>query len=196
MLSVLVLAQAMTAVDAERAFNRAAQIEGQWTAFRRYADDNAVMFVPEQKDARAFLEPLKDPPIAVQWWPADSFVSCDGSFAVNTGPWVRPGASGYFTTVWKRQDDGGWKWVYDGGDTLTTPRALPETPRVRRASCSGKPGTTEISPYYAIGRGASRDGTLRWGWTVAANGARVFDAELWNGSRFETVVRDRIAGQP
>ena len=46
MLAALLLAQAGTAVEAERDFNRLAQTEGQWTAFRRYATGDAVMFVP------------------------------------------------------------------------------------------------------------------------------------------------------
>ena len=82
MLAALLLAQAGTAVEAERDFNRLAQTEGQWTAFRRYATGDAVMFVPKPGNAQAFLKARKDPPIAVQWWPAESYVSCDGSVAV------------------------------------------------------------------------------------------------------------------
>jgi hypothetical protein len=111
MILALLLAAAeppMTAIDAERAFVADAQKLGQWTAFRKYAADDAVMFVPQQVNAQAFLKDRKDPPASVYWWPGKSFVSCDGSYAVNTGPWVRQygKAVGYFTTVWKRQPDG------------------------------------------------------------------------------------------
>lgn len=192
-LAALLLAQAGTAVDAEREFNRVAQTQGQWTAFRRYASDDAVMFAPKPVNAQAFLKDRKDPPLAVQWWPAESYVACDGTAAVNTGPWASPRGSGFFTTVWIRQADNGWKWIYDGGDALKTPRALPEQPRVRRAACSDVPPPGPAMPGPDGGASASRDGSLRWNWSVAADGSRGFTASIWTGKRFEDVVVDRVA---
>ena len=183
-----------TAVDAERAFNRAAQTRGQWTAFRQFMTDDAVVFTPQPTKAKEAL-PEKDPPIAVQWWPAESYVSCDGTMAVNTGPWVRPKATGYFTTVWVRQADGHFKWVMDGGDALTTPRALPEKPKVRSASCSGHP----VSVFSAEGRdgklgsGVSGDGTLTYHWVVHPDGSREFIARLWDGKKAVVVLRNEVA---
>lgn len=192
-LALLLSMQGQSAVDAERAFNRMAQTEGQWAAFRAFATDDAVMFLPQPSNAQAFLKDRKEPVIAVQWWLAQSYVACDGTTAVNTGPWVRPGGSGYFTTVWHRQDNGGWKWSYDAGDALAMPRALPEEPKVRRAACSGRP----VPPAHARGErsggGASPDGTLIWRWEVDADGARRFTASLWTGRRYEPVVEDRVA---
>jgi hypothetical protein len=186
-----------TAIDAERAFNRSAQIDGQWTAFRKFSTPDALMFTPQPVKAHEFL-PQKDPPITVQWWPAESYVSCDGTVAVNTGPWVRPRGSGYFTTVWVRQSDGHFKWVYDAGDTLAAPRALPEKPKVRIASCKAFTSFhTSIGllpgPEGKIGQGQSPDGTLRWQWRVEADGARDFVVHLWNGKDFDMVVHDKVA---
>lgn len=182
-----------SAVDAERAFNRAAQTQGQWTAFRQFMTDDAIVFTPQPTRAKDAL-PEKDPPIAVQWWPAESYVSCDGTMAVNTGPWVRPKATGYFTTVWVRQADGHFKWVMDGGDALTTPRALPERPRVIRASCNGRqrPPITRV-PEEKNGGGMSPDATLLWSWTVKADGAREFGAAIWTGTTYERVVHNEVA---
>ena len=79
MISFLLLAATVpTAVDAERAFARDAQKLGQWTAFRKYADETAVMFTPQAVWAQTFLADKKDPPKSVEWWPDRSFVSCDG----------------------------------------------------------------------------------------------------------------------
>ncbi|HEY0621644.1 hypothetical protein [Sphingomonas sp.] len=191
-LAALLLAQAGTAIEAEREFNRVAQTQGQWTAFRRYATGNAVMFVPGPVNAQAFLKDRKDPPVAVQWWPAESYVSCDGTVAVNTGPWASPRGSGFFTTVWLRQEDGGWKWIYDGGDALTTPRALPEQPRVRHAACSDVPPLGPAMPGPDNGASASRDGSLRWKWSAGTDGSRSFTASIWTGERFEDVVADHV----
>ncbi len=185
-----------TAVDAERAFNAAAQSKGQWTAFREFMTDDAIVFDPQPVKAKDAL-PDKNPPIAVQWWPAQSFVACDGSAAINTGPWVRPRANGYFTTVWVRQPDGGYKWVYDGGDRLATPRPLPEKPEVRKASCrfqrSANPNFATMSAPARPGHGKSDDGTLLWDWEVKPDGARTFTAWLWNGHSLDRVVHDEVA---
>ena len=112
------------AAEAERAFAAMAQRSGQWSAFRAFAAPDAIMMAPEKVNAQAFLAPLKDPPRAVMWWPARAITSCDGTLAISTGPWVREGgkATGTFTTVWRRQPDGGWKWLFDHG--RDTPHAV------------------------------------------------------------------------
>ena len=77
MIAALLLASApvATAVDAELAFARDAHRIGQWTAFRKWADRDAVMFTPQAVWAQTFLKPLKDPPKAIDWRPAHSFIS-------------------------------------------------------------------------------------------------------------------------
>ncbi|NIJ21998.1 hypothetical protein FHS95_003709 [Sphingomonas naasensis] len=189
-----------TAIDAERAFDRMAQQKGQWTAFRAFATHDAVMFVPHQVNAQAWLKDRPDPPRPVRWWPLESYVSCDGSVAVNTGGWTRPnGSVGYFTTLWVRQADGAWKWTMDHGDRLARPRpAAP--PKLRRAACGTK--APEIAFDTCRGRESqcraeqSRDRSLTWHWRAAADGARHFDARLWNGRSFETVIDDNVAAEP
>jgi hypothetical protein len=183
-----------TAIDAERAFNRAAQTEGQWTAFRQFMTDDAVVFTPQPVKAKEAL-PEKDPPIAVQWWPSESYVSFDGSMAVNTGSWVRPKGVGYFTTVWVRQADGHYKWVYDGGDALARPRAMPEKPKVHRAArLDGFNNIFDVADPKAVASDfrKSDDGTLMYAWHVMPDGSRDFSVSLWNGRRFETVLHDVV----
>lgn len=195
---MLLAAGPETAVEAERAFNRAAQTGGQWAAFRDFSTPDAIWFTPQPAKVHDTL-PDKEPAIPVQWWPAESYVSCDGSMAVNTGPWVRPKGDGYFTTVWVRHSDGRYKWVYDGGDALATPRPLPEEPRVRRASCAGKPVRPKLLPTPGMVHryGQSVDGTLGYYWVVKPDGARTFVANLWNGKDWDLeVIRDDIAAAP
>ena len=185
---LLAAAEPQTAIDAERAFAADAQKLGQWTAFRKYAADDAVMFVPNKVNAQAFLKELKDPPTAVFWWPGKSFVSCDGNYAVNTGPWVRQWgkAVGYFTTVWQKQTDGSWKWIYDGGETLETARAEGGDIKPQPASCEGKPAGL-------AGASRSNDGSIAWEINVATDGARSFRAYVWNGKEYQKVVEDLAA---
>jgi hypothetical protein len=195
---------AMTAVDAEYAFARDAKKIGQWSAFRKWSDRDAVMFTPQAVWARTFLKPLKDPPNAISWRPSQSFVSCDGRTAVNTGPWFKQdgAAGGYFTTVWQRTP-AGWRWVYDGGGPASGP--APEgKPAVHRASCRAKaPGAPIIpppplSPKKARttpednGRGQSADKTLGWDWKVEKSGARKFRVYQWTGTRYVEVLQNDV----
>ena len=207
-LALLLAAEAapITAIDAERAFAADAPKEGQWTAFRKYATDDAYMFVPRAINAQKFLKDRKDPPTSVFWWPGRSYVSCDGTFAVNTGPWVREwGKSvGYFTTVWKHQPNGSWKWVYDAGDELKIPRSKGADIKPISSSCKGRPTEPPFpkwrkgfltSPFMS-GAGRSPDLTIAWNYLVDPRGARVFVAQQWTGRRWQTVIDDRVTAPP
>ena len=208
MLAMLLAAQAaatapppVTAIDAERAFAADAQKLGQWTAFRKWAADDARMFTPQPVNAQEFLKPLKDPPVAVFWWPGRSYVSCDGTYAVNTGPWVREwGKSvGYFTTVWQRQPDGGWKWIYDAGDELPAARAEGGDIAPTQASCDSD--QAGLPPFFVsrgsqVDTGRSPDRTLVWHWEVKADGSRRFRAFLWDGKAMQRVIDDQVAAPP
>src|SRR4051794_6763753 len=206
--ALLIAASAPTAVEAERAFAADAQRIGQWTAFRKYADQDAVMFTPQAVWARDFLRDLKDPPKSVRWWPLHSFVSCDGRTAVNSGPWTRTDKGhGYFTTVWQRSGTK-WRWVYDGGDRQQGTAPTPAKPQVHRASCAGKaPGAPVIPPPPLTpkqarttpednGRGQSADKTLGWDWKVEKNGARRFRVYEWAGGHYAQVLVNDIAAPP
>ena len=196
-----VTAAPVTAIDAERAFIRDAQTAGQWTAFRKWAADDALMFTPQPVKTQELLKDSKDPPVAIFWWPGRSYVSCDGSYAVNTGPWVRDwGKSvGYFTTVWKRQPDGGWKWIYDGGDALEVPRGEGGDIHPQRAVCGGRlppAPVPQVDPDVKLGSGESSDGTLRWLWSVGPDGSRNFRAWLLTDQGARMVIDDKVAAPP
>lgn len=205
--ALLLAASAPSAVDAELAFARDAQRIGQWTAFRKYADRDAVMFTPQAVWARDFLKGRKDPQEAVTWYPAHSWVSCDGRTAVNTGPAFRDGkAYGYFATVWQRSGRT-WRWVYDGGGPLSGPPPAAKA-QVHRASCSGRaPGAPIIPPPPLTpkqartnpednGRGQSADKTLGWDWKVEKNGARKLRVYAWDGAHYAQVLFNNVPAPP
>ena len=204
MIAALLLASApvATALDAEAAFARDAKKIGQWTAFRKWADRDAVMFTPKAVWAKQFLKGRKDPPRAIGWKAARSYVSCDGRTAVNTGPWfTQDGAvAGYFTTVWQKTPMG-WRWAYDDGGPSKAP-APSGPPKVRVASCRGRaPGAPIIPPLPLTGkqarttpedsgRGQSADKTLGWDWRVEESAARRFRVYQWNGTRYIEVLHN------
>jgi hypothetical protein len=206
---LLAAAPVVTAVDAEHAFASDARRIGQWTAFRKWADRDAVVFTPQAAWAREAL-PAKDPPTAISWRPAHSFVSCDGRTAVNTGPWFdRAGKlGGYFTTVWQRGEKG-WRWAYDGGGPLPAGAPVPPpTAQVHRAACNTRaPGAPVIPPPPLTakqarttpddnGRGQSADKTLGWDWKVERTGARKFRVYQWNGIRYAQVLVNDVPAPP
>jgi len=197
MLALLLLQAAtpQTAVEAERAFARAAQEKGQWTAFRDYAAPDAVMFVPQPINAQAWLKDRKDPPKSVEWWPTESYVSCSGTVAVNTGGWIRPdGSVGYFSTVWSKQKDGSWTWLADHGAPLATPREKPSHPKTVRASCGGKPEIDMggcLSDDDRTGCYAAEDQSLQAHWS-RDGGTRVFHVTIWTGREWKRVLEDVV----
>jgi len=142
-LALLAAGTPQTAVEAERAFAVAAQADGQWSAFRTFASDKAFLFTPEPVPAGPWLKDRPEPPIPVMWWPRLSFRSCDGTLAVNTGPWMRAahGGTGTFTTIWYRDMVNGtprWRWHMDHG--RDTPTFVPAGPKV-----------AEVAPDCATG---------------------------------------------
>jgi hypothetical protein len=202
--ALLLAAATPGAIDAERAFAADAQRIGQWSAFRKWAGKDAVMFTPQAVWARDFLKGLKNPPKAIRWRPAHSFVSCDGRTAVNTGPWWKPDGSvgGYFTTVWQRTDHG-WRWAYDGGGPASS--APPKgKPQIHRPSCRVRaPGPPIIPPPPLTprqarttpednGRGESADKTLGWDWKVEKSGERHFRVFQWQGDRYAQVLYNDV----
>ena len=180
---------------AEIAFNRLARDKGQWTAFRETAAEDAVMFVPQRVLAKQWLKGRTDPPKPVTWTPSVIHVSCDGNLAASTGNWQRPdGSVGYFTTIWRRDKNGAWKWILDHGDTLASPRAAPEFLVGKVATCKRRehgqearaaPGTKKPAP--------PADDSLVWSADVATDGSRHVTVRAWNGSAYDVVIDDKVA---
>ncbi len=182
-------------VAAEIAFNQLAQDKGQWTAFRATAAPEAEMFVPQRVKALDFLKGKPDPQHAVKWQPHLVWSSCDGSIAVTHGAWQRQDSTGYFTTVWARGMDGGYRWILDHGDRLPVPLFAPDMIKSKVAECGGKPGVPITAPAEGVDfkQGVSRDQTLIVSSAVAPDGGRTVTVRLWNGSTHETVLQEQVA---
>ena len=196
-------------IAAELAFAREAREEGQWTAFREFATDDAVMFVPERVNAKEWLSGRADPPQSVDWQPHQVWASCDGSLSVTRGAWQRPdGSVGYFTTVWQRRDlrrEAEYRWVLDQGDVLAEPLEKPDIIRTDVADCAsdGPPNAfvsaqadwdANLNASGAIGgSGRSADGTLAYRYSVAADRSRTITVFLRRGDAMEEVLRSEVA---
>lgn len=186
----------------EIAFNRLAQQKGQWTAFRLTAAEDAVMFVPQRVLAKQWLKGRADPPKSVTWTASIVHVSCDGNLAASTGDWKRPdGSVGYFTTIWRRDKKGAWKWILDHGDTLARPREPAEFLTGKVATCKRReqgdsppsPPPTGVKAEKGERPPMPVDESLIWSADVATDGSRRVTVRSWNGTGYDMVIDDRVA---
>jgi ketosteroid isomerase-like protein len=110
-------------IAAEKAFAARAGVIGVGPSFLEFMTDDAVVFNPEPMLARAVYggRPApklpKDGGVLLNWWPNFAGIARSGDLGFTTGPATVDGkaAGVFYFTVWTRQPDGGWKWVYDGG---------------------------------------------------------------------------------
>lgn len=207
-------AQPSTIVAAEIAFARAAREQGQWTAFRQFAAPGALLHGANGPfPIEPWLATQTDPPQAVQWEPRAVVISCDGALAVSQGRYRDPdGKVGNFVTVWERQGNGEYRYVFDaGGDDV--PQPPPRKPvegeggivvtamdAVLGMVASCPRGGSEIPPPPAIPVGEdgktdarlSRDGTLRWRWEHRTDGTRYAKAEYFFEGRWLTAFEQSL----
>ena len=105
-------------VAAERAFAADGLALGVRDAFLKHSAPEAIVFQPDVQKVHE-LFPKQDPDKGgppLVWWPLWAGIARSGDLGFTTGPYSYDGQlRGYYFTVWKKQADGGWKWVYDGG---------------------------------------------------------------------------------
>lgn len=183
-------------IAAELAFARLAQDRGQWAAFRATAADEAEMFVPQRTKAADWLKGRGEPAVAVKWQPHAVWSSCDGSAAVTRGSWHSPNGAGHFATVWRRQKDGGYKWVADMSLSTERTDPAPEMVQASVADCPKQPETPDVGGIVAgtsgadIQSGTSADNTLAWTTTVMPDGTRQISVRLWKDGTWRPVLAE------
>lgn len=186
-------------VAKEIAFNRMAREKGQWEAFRKLADDDAVLFVPQPVRAKDWLMGRREPATTLQWEASKVWMSCDGTLGVTTGNWTRSdGKLGYFTTIWKKTKKGDYRWVLDQGDEMATATEQPEFLSAVVADCpaphgpGGPPPASEeeivVTAPGPEGQGVSKDGTLRWRYAVADDMSRTITITIKRNGANKDIV--------
>lgn len=195
-------AQPSKVVSTELAFARAAREDGQWTAFRQFAAPGAIIHGANGAiPAEAWLAAQADPAQAVQWAPREIWMSCDARLAISTGRFVDPtGIVGNFITVWERQSDGEYRWVYDAGaadDPQPPAREKPEPGDIivtamdavkgNVTDCAKRDAPVPASPLENAS-GVSPDGTLAWRWEHGADGDRLFRAYWFHDGEWEPAL--------
>jgi hypothetical protein len=192
-------AEPSAVIAAELAFARMAREKGQWTAFRENATEDAVWPSPGWVNVRQSLKGTPDPAQAIVWEPDSVIVSCDGSFALSTGPATYPsGRRSRFATIWQRQDDGSHRWVLDQGFDLEAGYRKPEMIGASVADCGER--RRGVPPRARRGlawqSGQSDDGTLAWTTELRADCSRSFVVRARRGEAMEEVFRRDAAAPP
>jgi hypothetical protein len=107
-------------VAAERAFAADGLALGVDRSFLKWSTPDAVLIGPDgpgrahdNLDPSAVVDPAAP---ALVWWPNWAGIARSGELGFTTGA-VEVGGrrQGHYFTVWERQPDGNWLWVYDGG---------------------------------------------------------------------------------
>ncbi len=206
-------AQPSTIVSTELAYARAAKERGLFTAGSDFAAPGALLHGRNGPVSFAVLaERTDDPEKATEWAPRVVVQSCDGSLALSQGRFKdAEGFVGNYVTVWSRQSDGEFKWVYDvAGRDNPQPPPRPEfedgdivvtaidAVRGLIATCPRGEQTIPPPPAIPIGEdGAadatlSRDGTLRWRWEHRADGTKYVSADYFFEGQWITAIEESL----
>jgi ketosteroid isomerase-like protein len=129
-----VRASLMAADEAFAAATAEHGLEGWMAAFDSSAIqmEPDVPFTPGIGAVRASMGPaFADSTFRLTWRPTLAFASADGSLGYTLGVWqsrhyTADGkgqvATGKYVTIWRRQADGNWKVVFDGGNPDSSPQ--------------------------------------------------------------------------
>ena len=112
---------------AEKAFQQMAREKGIREAFIFYADDNAAIvrgerLITGKNEIRGWYSRTQNTTMELFWTPDFVDASTSGdlgytygkyTFVITDSTGARKEGKGIFHTVWKRQSDGRWKFVWD-----------------------------------------------------------------------------------
>jgi ketosteroid isomerase-like protein len=123
---------AAVVVAAERAFAADAPSMGIAGSFNKWSTPDAILIGGGRvlRIGEAYPDgPRPADEALLEWWPNFAGISRSGDMGFTTGG-VQVGGrrTGHYFTVWMKQPDGSWKWVYDGGSGASAADAPgPET---------------------------------------------------------------------
>lgn len=167
-------ADAAPIVAAERAFAADAPVLGLTASFNKWAVPDAVMIGGGQVQTVRDVFPPDVPRPAdealLEWWPNFAGISRSGDLGFTTGGVAINGQrTGHYFTIWKKQPDGAWRWVYDGGSGASAadvpgpdsePVILPVGPQLLRVVTSLDRPPPPMAPDWAMTRVREQEAAL------------------------------------
>ncbi len=120
-------------LNTDRAFSAMSSEMGMHEAFLHYAAKDAVKLQDGQfpviglEALRENFEGVSDSNFRLTWEPVKAEVSQSGDLGYTFGNWElddfqrRAIRYGNYITIWRKQKDGTWRWILDGGNTTPRP---------------------------------------------------------------------------
>jgi ketosteroid isomerase-like protein len=105
-------------------FAQLASEQGYRKAFLQYMEDEAILLRDNHMpiigaDAVQFISSVNDSSFKISWEPMGGDVSVSGDMGFTYGTYLlktdTEKQEGTYITIWRRQQDGSWKYVLDGG---------------------------------------------------------------------------------
>lgn len=114
-------------LDADKAFSHVCETKGMKEAFIEYLDSNGVLLRPGHMpivgaDAIDYLIQQNDSAYTLSWQPSFAEVAASGELGYTYGMYALQMKDkdttifGTYTSIWKKQSDGTWKFVLDTGN--------------------------------------------------------------------------------
>jgi ketosteroid isomerase-like protein len=171
----------------ELAFAKQSVEHGMRAAFIEYFADDGINFAPDPGNTRARYRarPEAIEPFILDWHPAIAAVARAGDLGFTTGPYtitgrvpaVREPAQGMFFSVWRRQADGSWRVIVDGGVPTRAPvpdAAFGDDPQplisIATAGAVGQKSLSDLEAQPLFGEPAAANGYA----ALLADEARLF----------------------
>lgn len=122
-------------VETEKAFAKAAEMNGTRSAFLEFLADDGIVFSPTATNGKEVWKNRTASPALLAWSPTYADVSSNGVLGYTTGDWSfrpkgksdEPTAFGQYFTVWQKQADGNFKAVLDLGVAHPKPTTVETT---------------------------------------------------------------------
>jgi ketosteroid isomerase-like protein len=146
-------AHVLPLVEAERAFNHDAADRGVQVAFLEHLADEAVVFRPGPVPGPAYYRDHPDAG-ALSWDPSYAEVAESRDLGYTLGPYERRTPAGevkygHYVSVWRKQKDGRWRVVVDGGNHHPPPLQVAERFDYRPAPANrGTPTTIDTASEW------------------------------------------------
>lgn len=131
-------------VDAERAFAQTSKETNTVNAFVSHLSPNAIFLIQgEEVNGRESWKSRQPDNSLLFWYPVYADISSSEDFGYTTGPYsyyadrkdTVPAFRGYYSTIWEKESNGGWKVLFDLGSGISTEESLPvSTSRIKLKS--------------------------------------------------------------
>lgn len=120
-------------IKTDKEFSEKSVKDGISAAFIAYADENVILMRDKQfpilgiKELKEYYSNIKSGNTKLEWSPVKAEVSRSGELGYTFGDWIysrknsKDTTYGNYVTIWKKQKDGGWKFILDGGNTTPPP---------------------------------------------------------------------------